>query len=95
MNAENSLHPPPDVGRLEGPPEAVFVYLNVEELPSGVDMEVWAKVIRWRPASSSWSRSNLGPSLRFSVPFGGAEASRQQFIGYNVLRSERVLRNEL
>jgi hypothetical protein len=38
VNAENSLHPPPDVGRLEGPPEAIFVYLNVEELPSGEDM---------------------------------------------------------
>jgi hypothetical protein len=67
VNAENSLHPPPDVGRLVGPPEAVFVYLNVEELPSGEDMEVWAKVTRWRPASSSWSRSNLGPSLLFGA----------------------------
>ena len=94
MNAESSLHPPPDVGRLEGPPEAVFVYLSVEELPSGEDMEVRAKGMRWRPARSSWSRSNLGSAL-LSGPFGGAEASRQQFIGYNVLRSERVLRNEL
>jgi hypothetical protein len=89
VNAENSLYPPPDVGRLEGPPETVFVYLSVEELRSGEDMEVRSKGMRWRLASSSWSRSNLGPSLRFSGPFGGAEASRRRFIGYNVLRSER------
>jgi hypothetical protein len=38
VNAENSLYPPPDVGRLERPLEAVFVYLSVEELPSGEDM---------------------------------------------------------
>jgi hypothetical protein len=88
VNAENSLYPPPNVGRLEGPPEAVFVYLSVEELPSGEDMEVRAKGMRWRPASSSWSRSNLGSSL-LSGPFGGAEASRRRFIRYNVLRSER------
>lgn len=65
MNAENSLYPPPNVGRLEGLPEAVFVYLSVEELPSGENIEVRAKGMRWRPASSSWSRSNLGSSLRF------------------------------
>ncbi|MDP8925794.1 MAG: hypothetical protein M3M97_02555 [Actinomycetota bacterium] len=163
MNAENSLYPPPDVGRLEGLHEAVFVYLSVEKLPSGEDMEVRVQRVesgcvytlffrrgvgievldeqedqlskgenevtgivkvaletrsdeRVPPGNytvevcdpgSSGERdevaarkffivgSNLGPSLRFSVPFGGAEASRRRFIGYNVLRSERVLRNEL
>ena len=46
MNTENSLYPPPNVGRLEGSPEAVFVYLSAEELSSGEDMEAWAKVMR-------------------------------------------------
>ena len=46
MNAENSPYPPPDVCRLEGPSEAVFVYLSAEELSSGEDMEAWAKVMR-------------------------------------------------
>ncbi len=46
VNAENSLYPPPDVCRLEGPSEAVFVYLSAEEPSSGEDMEAWAKVMR-------------------------------------------------
>lgn len=36
VSAENSLYPPPDTNRFEVPPEAVFVYLSVEDLP-GVD----------------------------------------------------------
>lgn len=39
VSAENSLYPPPDTGRFEGRPETVFVYLSVEDLPSGEDME--------------------------------------------------------
>ncbi|MDP8951281.1 MAG: hypothetical protein M3N18_03405 [Actinomycetota bacterium] len=39
VSAENSLYPPPDTGRFEEPPETVFVYLSVEDLPSGEDME--------------------------------------------------------
>lgn len=39
VSAENSPYPPPDVARFETRPEAVFVYLSVEGLPSGEDME--------------------------------------------------------
>ncbi len=39
VSQENSLYPPPDMNRFQGPPEAVFVYLSVEGLPSGEDME--------------------------------------------------------
>ena len=43
VSAENSLYPPPDTGRFEGPPGTVFVYLSVEDLPSGEDMEARVK----------------------------------------------------
>lgn len=39
VSAEDSLYPPPDEGRFEGETETVFVYLSVEELPTGEDME--------------------------------------------------------
>lgn len=39
VSQEDSLYPPPDTNRFQGPPEAVFVYLSVEGLPSGEDME--------------------------------------------------------
>ncbi len=39
MTAQNSLYPPPDVGRFEERPETIFVYLSVEGLPSGEDVE--------------------------------------------------------
>ncbi len=43
VSAENSLYPPPDTGRFESPPGTVFVYLSVEDLPSGEDMEARVK----------------------------------------------------
>jgi hypothetical protein len=43
VSAENSLYPPPDTGRFEGLPGTVFVYLSVEDLPSGEDMEARVK----------------------------------------------------
>ncbi len=39
VSAENSLYPPPDTSRFEERPETIFVYLSVEGLPSGEDME--------------------------------------------------------
>jgi hypothetical protein len=39
VSAENSLYPPPDTSRFEERPETIFVYLGVEGLPSGEDME--------------------------------------------------------
>ncbi len=33
LSPENSLYPPPDTNRLQGPPETVFVYLSVDSLP--------------------------------------------------------------
>lgn len=39
VSPENSLYPPPDTNRFQAPPETVFVYLSVEGLPSGEDME--------------------------------------------------------
>lgn len=39
VSPENSLYPPPDTAHFEGPPETIFVYLSVEELPSVEDME--------------------------------------------------------
>jgi hypothetical protein len=43
VSAEDSLYPPADTGRFDGRPEAVFVYLSVESLPSGEDMEARVK----------------------------------------------------
>ncbi len=39
VSDQNSLYPPPDTGRFEERPRTVFVYLSVEDLPSGEDME--------------------------------------------------------
>ena len=42
VSSENSLYPPPDTARFEVPPETIFVYLSVEELPSveGIEARV-------------------------------------------------------
>ncbi len=39
VSEEDSLYPPPDINRFEAPPETIFVYLSVEGLPSGEDIE--------------------------------------------------------
>ncbi len=39
----NGLYPPPDTGRCTAPPETVFVYLSVEDLPGVEDMEARAE----------------------------------------------------
>jgi hypothetical protein len=39
VSPENSLYPPPDTARFEEPPESIFVYLSVEELPGVEGME--------------------------------------------------------
>ena len=39
VSQENSLYPPPDTDRFKERPETIFVYLSVEGLPSGEDME--------------------------------------------------------
>ncbi len=67
VSAQNSLYPPPDTGRFEEPPGTVFVYLSVEDLPSGEDME--ARVERVESGSA------------FSLLFGrgaGLEALDEQ-----------------
>ncbi len=67
VSGENSLYPPPDTNYFQQPPEAIFVYLSVEDLPSGEDME--ARVER------AWSGSVF--SLLFS-PGVGLEAVDEQ-----------------
>ena len=57
VSEEDSLYPPPDTSYFQGPPGTIFVYLSVEELPGGEDME--ARVER------AWSGSV------FSLFFGG------------------------
>lgn len=39
VSAESSLYPPPDTGHFEAPPETVYVYLSIQDLPGGEDME--------------------------------------------------------
>jgi hypothetical protein len=39
VSTEDSLYPPPDTNRFEGRPETIFVYLSVEDLSSGEEME--------------------------------------------------------
>ena len=38
VSAENRLYPPPDVNYFGERPETIFVYLSVEDLPTGEDM---------------------------------------------------------
>lgn len=67
VSGESSLYPPPDTNHFQQPPEAIFVYLSVEDLPGGEDME--ARVER------AWSGSI------FSLFFGrsiGLEAVDEQ-----------------
>ena len=67
VSQENSLYPPPDTARFQGRPEAIFVYLSVEGLPNGEDME--ARVER------------VGSGSMFSLFFGqeaGLEALDEQ-----------------
>jgi hypothetical protein len=39
VSGEDSLYPPPDMGHCDGRSKTVFVYLSVEDLPTGEDME--------------------------------------------------------
>jgi len=39
VSTEDSLYPPPDTNRFEGQPETIFVYLSVEDLSNGEEME--------------------------------------------------------
>jgi hypothetical protein len=39
VSTKDNLYPPPDTSYFEDQPEAVFVYLSVEDLPSGEAME--------------------------------------------------------
>jgi hypothetical protein len=39
VSAEDSLYPPPDTGHFDERPETVFVYLSVEDLPTGEDVD--------------------------------------------------------
>ena len=62
VSSEDSLYPPPDTSRFEERPQTVFVYLSVEDLPSGEDME--ARVER------------MGSGSVFSLLFGRGPCSR-------------------
>lgn len=42
-SGEDSLYPPPDMGHCDGRSKTVFVYLSVEDLPTGEDMEAWSR----------------------------------------------------
>ncbi len=67
VSAEDSLYPPPDVGRFPERPQAIFVYLSVEDVPDVEDLE--ARVERSGNASA------------FSLLFGreaGIEAVDEQ-----------------
>ncbi len=57
VSAQDELYPPPDTSRFEGQPETIFIYLSVEGLPTGEDME--ARVER------------AGSGSAFSLLFGG------------------------
>lgn len=61
VSAEDSLYPPPDEGRFEGETETVFVYLSVEELPTGEDME--ARVERVASGSMFSLLFSPGPGI--------------------------------
>ncbi len=61
VSAEDSLYPPPDEGRFEGGTESVFVYLSVEELPTGEDME--ARVEREESGSMFSLLFSPGPGI--------------------------------
>jgi hypothetical protein len=61
VSAEDSLYPPPDEGRFEGETETVFVYLSVEELPTGEDME--ARVERVASGSMFYLLFSPGPGI--------------------------------
>ena len=63
VSPENSLYPPPDTNRFQGPPETVFVYLSVEGLPSGEDMEARAQ----RAESGSVFRMFFGEEAGLEV----------------------------
>jgi len=52
VSAEDSLYPPPDEGRFEGETKTVFVYLSVEELPPGEDMEARVERVESGPILS-------------------------------------------
>jgi hypothetical protein len=66
VSAEDSLYPPPDEGRLEGGTETIFVYLSVEDLPTGEDME--ARV----------ERVTSGSVFSLFAPGSGIEALDEQ-----------------
>jgi hypothetical protein len=59
VSTRDELYPPPDTSRFEGQPTSVFVYLSVEGLPAGEDME--ARVQR------------AGSGSAFSLLLGGEE----------------------
>jgi hypothetical protein len=61
VSPEDSLYPPPDTARLEVPPEAIFVYLSVEELPDVEGME--ARVQRTESGSAFSLLLDRGPSI--------------------------------
>lgn len=58
VSAQNSLYPPPDTSRFEEPPETIFVYLSVEDLPGVEDMEA-----RFERVGSGSVFSLFGPGV--------------------------------
>ena len=65
VSTADTTYPPSDVLRLDEGPEVVYVYLTVENLPSGSDLE--ARVERsGRRSALSWLLPGRGESLEVS-----------------------------
>ena len=68
VSAEDSLYPPPDEGHFRGEVETVFVYLSVEELPTGDDIE--ARLERVASGSIFSLLFSPGPSIEILDQLG-------------------------
>ena len=66
VNTEDGLYPPPDTSRFQERPETIFVYLSVEGLPAGEDMEARVESV------------GLGSVLSFFGQGTGLEALDEQ-----------------
>ena len=61
VSEQDSLYPPPDVGRFRERPQAIFVYLSVEDVPDVEDLE--ARVERSGSASAFSLLFGRGPRI--------------------------------
>jgi hypothetical protein len=61
VSPQNSLYPPPDTAHFEEPPDTIFVYLSVEDLPGVESME--ARVEREESGSAFSLLFDRGASI--------------------------------